>query len=173
MHTILRSVTPTSVGTFNSQCYRSKAMPSDDFRNAVRELLAKRVAVRCSNPGCARNTSGPRSDPNQSITIGVAAHISAASLGGPRYDSSMTTEERRSVENGIWLCQSCSKLIDSDSALYTVETLRNWKRGAEETARTAIEMPSSSKETEPCSFVELCRLFIPMLQTTRGFVASD
>ena len=31
------------------------------------------------------------------------------------YDESMTTEERKSFDNGIWLCQSCSKLIDTDT----------------------------------------------------------
>ena len=45
------------------------------------------------------------------------AHICAAAQGGPRYDASMTPEERKSFENGIWLCQSCSKLIDTDITL--------------------------------------------------------
>ena len=41
--------------------------------------------------------------------------------GGPRYDASMTPEERKSFENGIWLCQSCSKLIDTDITRYPKE----------------------------------------------------
>ena len=34
--------------------------------------------------------------PNKIINIGVAAHICAAAPGGPRYDSAMTEEERKS-----------------------------------------------------------------------------
>ena len=45
--------------------------------------------------------------------------------GGPRYAASMTPEERKSFENGIWLCQSCSKLIDTDITRYPKELLQN------------------------------------------------
>lgn len=36
----------------------------------------------------------------------------------------MTHEERKSINNGIWLCQTCSKIIDSDELKYTVEKLK-------------------------------------------------
>jgi len=35
----------------------------DDFDLKTKEILAKRVGYRCSNPGCRKLTSGPRSDP--------------------------------------------------------------------------------------------------------------
>ena len=43
----------------------------------------------------------------------------------------MTPEERSSIENGIWLCRSCARLIDSDERVYSVELLRMWKYAAE------------------------------------------
>ena len=41
-------------------------------------------------------------------------------------DASMTSQERSSFENGIWLCANCSTLIDKDERYYTVELLKNW-----------------------------------------------
>jgi hypothetical protein len=76
----------------------------DDFSLDIKDLLAKRVGMRCSNPNCRRVTSGPQEDPRKSINIGVAAHITAAAPKGPRFDKNLTAEERRSPDNGIWLC---------------------------------------------------------------------
>lgn len=120
----------------------------DDFTLATKELLAKRVAFRCSNPRCSQVTSGPQEDPGKSINIGVAAHITAASPDGPRYDPTLTTDERRDPTNGTWLCQSCAKLIDSDSSRYTVQVLRDWKSEAEDAASRALERRGLSREDE-------------------------
>lgn len=103
----------------------------DEFPGRVKDTLAKRVGQRCSNPNCARATSGPHQDTGRSVSIGVASHITAASAGGPRYDISLSPSERSSIVNGIWLCQSCAKIIDNDVTRYTTEILRNWKREAE------------------------------------------
>lgn len=106
----------------------------DDFTSATKELLANRVGRRCSNPACRKLTCGANTNPEKITNIGVAAHICAAAQGGPRYDASMTPEERKSFENGIWLCQSCSKLIDTDITRYPKELLQSWKQLAEQTA---------------------------------------
>jgi len=110
----------------------------DDFDARTKETLARRVGYRCSNPDCRKLTSGPQEDPTKAVSIGVAAHITAASEGGPRYALSLSPEERRSVENGLWLCQNCAKLIDSDVQRYTPELLRKWKRQAEQRAQNEI-----------------------------------
>src|SRR6266404_5834247 len=120
----------------------------DDFPSATIEQLAKRVGYRCSNPSCRRPTSGPRDDPDKSINIGVAAHITAASPGGARYDKSLTPAARQSIENGIWLCQDCGKLVDNDAQRYSVEVLRNWKASAEELALLELEQ-STPPQHEP------------------------
>lgn len=113
----------------------------DDFSEQTKTLLSNRVGARCSNPDCQRPTFGSNSDPNKATNIGVAAHICAAAPGGPRYDATMTSEERKSPQNGIWLCQSCSKLIDSDTTRYSKETLVAWKMIAEKSSAMELEHP--------------------------------
>lgn len=111
----------------------------DDFKKKTKEILAKRVGFHCSNPDCRKPTSGPQINPRKSINIGVAAHIAAASKGGKRYDPKQSSEQRSAIDNGIWLCQSCSKLIDSDERKYSVELLQTWKSKAEEFALLELE----------------------------------
>ena len=120
----------------------------DDFLKPVLSLLAKRYGYRCSNPTCHRETSGPGQDADSTVNIGVGAHITAAAGGtatsppGPRYDASLTKEQRASASNGIWLCQTCSSLIDRDESKYTTALLNEWKVGAEARAMSLIESPA-------------------------------
>lgn len=124
-------------------------MDRDDFSLQTKETLAKRVGMRCSNPNCRQLTSGPQVDPQKVINVGVAAHITAASPGGPRYDPNLTNEQRQSIENGIWLCQTHGKLVDNDELRYPVEMLQKWKALSEEAALLAIEGgPSDEKLRE-------------------------
>lgn len=78
-------------------------------------------------PTCRVPTSGPAQDPGRSVKTGVAAHITAASPGGARYDDTLTPSERRSAPNGIWLCQTHAKLVDNDASAYPVAMLLGWK----------------------------------------------
>lgn len=108
-------------------------MARDDFTKAVIDRLAKRVGMKCSNPDCRMPTAGP--DAAGGVTnTGVAAHISAASPGGARYDESLTPEERSGSGNGIWLCQTHAKLIDDDELAFTPALLREWRDTAEHMA---------------------------------------
>lgn len=94
--------------------------------------LAQRAGFRCSNPECRCPTSGADLSTNdRSVNIGVAAHITAASPGGPRYDPSMPSALRSSIDNGIWCCYNCSKLIDDAPLQFPSTRLHDWKRDAE------------------------------------------
>jgi len=110
----------------------------DDFSASVKDKLNKRVGLRCSNPDCRVPTSAPSDESDEGInSIGIAAHICAAAggKGARRYDSNMTPAQRKSINNGIWLCANCSIIIDKDETTYTVELLKQWKKQAEETAK--------------------------------------
>jgi hypothetical protein len=82
--------------------------------------------------------------PEQAINTGTASHIRAASPGGPRYDPAMTSEQRRSAKNGIWLCAKCARIIDSsDGEAWPVAQLEWWKRDAERAAARDSEISAS------------------------------
>jgi hypothetical protein len=110
----------------------------DDFRETVKRILGERVNFMCSNPGCRARTRGPQLASDKSLNLGVASHISAASEGGPRYNSHMTTESRSSIENGIYLCSTCAKLIDNDPAEFTISLLCQWKNEAESETKSSV-----------------------------------
>lgn len=109
-------------------------MARHNFSKPVINQLGRRVSLRCSNPDCRVPTVAAKRNGDDSLTIGVAAHICAASKGGPRYDGSMEKADRVSIDNGIWLCSACATKIDRDSKFYTEELLRTWKTSAEELA---------------------------------------
>lgn len=121
----------------------------DDFRKPTIRQLADQVRNTCSNPDCRAPTMGPDSSGEKTVNIGVAAHITAAAPGGKRYDPNLTSEQRRHISNGIHLCFSCSKLIDSDEQQFTVEELNSWKRGALSEALEAIVSPTFRRTSLP------------------------
>lgn len=116
----------------------------DDFSLEVKRHLAARVGYFCSNPACRALTAGPQDHPERSVNLGVAAHISGAAVGGPRYNPVLTPSERSHIDNGIWLCQNCAKLIDSDLARFTEGLLRGWRTIAEDFARDSLGKTASA-----------------------------
>ncbi len=113
----------------------------DDFTEETKRVVAERAAYFCTKPDCREPTVGPHSDPNKSLKTGKAGHIRAAAPGGPRYDPAQTPEERRSIENAIWLCSRCSDPVDKDAARFPVELLLDWKASHEEWIRDGGVVP--------------------------------
>lgn len=108
----------------------------DDFSRRTKSDLALRASYQCSL--CKASTVGPSDEASNAVTmIGVAAHIAAAASGpgARRYDHSMTPEQRGSIDNGIWLCASCSVLIDRDEVRYSTQNLHELKLSHEASRR--------------------------------------
>jgi hypothetical protein len=103
----------------------------DEFSKPTKVKLAARAAYLCSHPDCRRPTLGPAVGSDGVVNVGEAAHITAAATDGPRYNRDLSPDERRSYENGIWLCAVHAKQVDSDEKHFTVEQLRKWKKQAE------------------------------------------
>ncbi|MEE4220651.1 hypothetical protein V2I93_05960 [Pseudomonas viridiflava] len=99
----------------------------DDFSEATKIELLVRAANLCSR--CRVFTIGSTDAGERKNSIGVAAHICAAANGpgAKRYDASQTKAQRRHFDNGIWMCYSCSKLIDNEETLHTVAYLKEMK----------------------------------------------
>lgn len=128
---------------------------SDKFSQNTVTQLAKRAGYICSNPKCNRMTIGPSKNADNSIIAGIASHIRAGSEGGPRYDANQTSQQRKSITNGLWLCGTCSYMIDKNNgADYSVSQLEDWKKLHEGMIKDALE---GSK-----------RIIFRMLQNTPG-----
>lgn len=103
-----------------------------DFSIETIRTLAKRAGEVCSKPDCNQATGGPHTDPTKSTNLGEAAHIRGARLqANNRFDPNMTDEERAQITNGIWLCCTHAKEIDTDEKRFPVELLLRWKEGHE------------------------------------------
>ena len=106
----------------------SKDIRRDDFTQTTKDIIAKKSGYICAYPNCKRMTVAGSNDRKSEITMtGVAAHITAASEDGPRWDEKMSPEERTSESNGSWTCQIHGKVIDDNPSKCTVEELHRWK----------------------------------------------
>lgn len=109
-----------------------------EFSESTKAALAKRAGYRCAFPGCRAITIGPSAEsPEQSASSGMACHIYAASDGpsARRRNPNLTVDKLRSIENGIWMCYSHGKLIDTDESTFPPEALQHWRKLAEAKAR--------------------------------------
>ncbi len=123
-----------------------------EFKEATKEVLAKRVGYNCSNPSCKSATVGPGGTSDSFVKIGIAAHITAAAPKGPRFDPNLSKADRISIENGIWLCSNCSILIDRDPISYPTSLLLKWKSDSEKEALQKIQgikSPSGKPRIQP------------------------
>jgi len=113
----------------------------DDFSEPTKQFLAFRAGHTCSFSGCTQHTSGPSDEsPTAYTNVGEAAHICAAAPGGRRYIAEMTPEERKHINNGIWLCATHARLVDRDESTYAIEELRRMKETHEAVCAARVRL---------------------------------
>ena len=95
--------------------------PADKGRCANRKGLLGRVLDAATAPLLV--LQNPVERHRQTVDVGGD--------GGPRFDASLSPQERGSTGNGIWLCQTCAKLVDSDEVRFTGPVMQSWKQHAE------------------------------------------
>lgn len=124
-------------------------MPRDDFPQKVKDIITKRAAYECSNPNCNNLCVGPAETKNDEVNFfGKVAHITAASEGGPRFDPTLSAEQRKSTENAIFLCSNCAEMIDKNQgADYPKEILLKWKEDHENKIRKRVTSQKPLKKT--------------------------
>lgn len=123
----------------------SAKITRDEFSPRTKQILAERAALRCSNPECRVLTKGPTLSREGVQNAGCAAHITAAASGGPRFDPSLTSKERKVPSNGIWLCRNCGERVDDDEPRYSTPMLRKWKADIELEVERALGHPAPLK----------------------------
>jgi hypothetical protein len=107
---------------------------------AQEKVLAIRSGNACAYPRCGEKlVLGALHPQDRDKAVGKVAHIAAASEGGPRYDPAMTTEQRGSADNLIYLCSPHHDGIDSQLHLHTTEFLLEAKRIHERKVARAIQ----------------------------------
>lgn len=150
-------------------------MARDDFSASTKKILAIRSAHFCSSPYCLKLTAGPHSDPGKCLATGHAAHIKAASPLGPRYDKNQTSDERKHISNGLWLCRECGDIVDKDDAPHSPEELMRWKTNHEAMIREVRTKGYSeslallqSRRTEPAQ----AKRIVAVLEDRRVLWAS-
>lgn len=167
-------------------CAKKKAKPKrDDFIGSTSQKIRDSAGNVCSYPGCHVHTHGAKSNGEGTVSVGVACHIKAASPGGPRYDEQQTSDQRRHFDNGIWMCQTHSRLIDADDSAFSVETLLQWKRDAEVRSNSLLNQKSfTEKEVKVAAelgSVDLLHRFVnrandpletPVAEIVRGYESN-
>jgi len=121
-----KSTKESDCGTSDSHTETS----GGDVTPATKRNLAFLSGNKCANPEC--NVSLYTSDMTRSI--GEAAHIAGEKPEAARYDQNMTNEERRHINNLIYLCANCHTQIDGDieGERYSVTLLHEWKKKHED-----------------------------------------
>lgn len=107
-------------------------MASKDQKNKARQYkpsVVRRLDTlsgnECAYPNCSKKLIA---EDGKSI-VSKICHIAAASPEGPRYDDSMTDDERRGFDNLILLCDEHHVMIDNkeNENLFPTSLLKQWK----------------------------------------------
>ncbi|GAA1603738.1 hypothetical protein GCM10009789_67190 [Kribbella sancticallisti] len=97
------------------------------LESTVKQLYG--TATTCAYPECDEKLLRWLDGLHSPLLNSRIAHICAASALGPRYDESMTDEDRRAFGNLVLLCLPHAEEVDLKvlADRYPAETLRRWK----------------------------------------------
>lgn len=118
-------------------------MAQPEFSKTVRMSLAQRALYICSNPDCRTMTiSLTGDDPPAALYKGRAVAICSTVENGLRYDPRMNGNQRKAIDNAIFLCNKCADVIHhrSKGAGYTADVLRDWKLQHKKWVRTQLNL---------------------------------
>lgn len=109
---------------------KEKIIDSRQYRPSDIRRLDTLSGNECAAPGCTRQLIAR----DGLSIVSKICHIEAANSNGPRYNSSMTNEQRRHYSNLILLCDECHTIIDNmqNVSEYPVSLLKEWKKNHEE-----------------------------------------
>lgn len=115
-------------------------------RKTIPQSILRRLYAhsgnRCAFPEC----HAPLFEENGLLT-GECCHIEAYSPQGARFNNRQTDEERNSYDNLVLMCPRHHKIIDNDTANYTVERIKEIKY-SHEMAYSAENLELDVKQIE-------------------------
>jgi len=79
----------------------------------------------CALPNCSSNLI------SEEVILADICHIEAESIGGPRYNPTLSDKDRNAAKNLILFCPTHHRLVDQKTDEYTVEYLRSMKKNHE------------------------------------------
>ncbi|MBL7889719.1 MAG: hypothetical protein JNL24_09205 [Bacteroidia bacterium] len=103
----------------------------------------------------------PHENSAKSNRIGDAGHIVGAF--GPRHDPKLKESDYRKIENGIWLCKVCHKIVDTEDTKYTIEELKRWKNETENYVEELVLQDTRLRQLRI-----LCHSYISALRVVSG-----
>lgn len=115
-------------------------------------------------------TTGPSSESRLGVSrIGMACHIYAAADGpaARRVDQTRSMAELKAIENGVWMCYTHGKLIDTDECTYSPELLKDWRDLAERRAHLRLEF-SGAVDLSRVASLPLARAKMDLLEPDTG-----
>lgn len=118
-----------------------------NFLKSTRKILAGNAGHMCSFYDCGKPTIGPEIKGDGTVGvkgIAVAAHIYAASPGGPRPPVGLSDEGIRAESNGIWLCPDDALKVDTFQFEYPAELLLKMKQVRVFAQSLALQNPTVS-----------------------------
>jgi hypothetical protein len=78
---------------------------------------------------------------------GKSVHICAPTHHGARYDPSMTGNQRKAIDNAIFLCAKCAEMVNRNKGIaYPPELLREWKEQHKRWVRSQLNCPDKSSQ---------------------------
>lgn len=116
-----------------------------DYAAATERALYAFSGTKCYFPNCSEPVIVfVGGEPVSNVHI---AHIRGANPGAPRYDATMTNDQRRAFTNLLLLCKPHHEVVDKRHPdRYSVETLTEWK--AERESAAGIDGQSLAGITE-------------------------
>jgi hypothetical protein len=118
---------------------KSKANPKQSPSSmAIKDTTMKRLFGKSRNQCAMPDCRSPLIIGD--VVVGEICHIRARRKGGPRYDASLTAEQRNEFPNLILLCGTCHKLVDANPAEYTAEWLQVVKQTHERQTPEPLEL---------------------------------
>lgn len=116
-------------------------MTSIDFAKAVKAALAQRASYICSNPACRCLTISLVGDDAAKVTYRGRAVAICGAEGAPRFDAGMTSNQRKGIENAIFLCTKCADIINRSKGMhYPATLLRDWKEQHKKWVRAHLNL---------------------------------